>query len=66
MSTVFASRWKALMWSAGVLLTAYCTVPSPEEPEGTSGKHKVETGNPSSFATDENLRKLQDLQRELP
>jgi hypothetical protein len=30
-STVFASRWKALSWSAGVLLTAYCSVPSAEE-----------------------------------
>ena len=30
-STVFASRWKALWWSAGVLMTAYCSVPSAEE-----------------------------------
>jgi hypothetical protein len=27
---VFASRWKALWWAAGVLLTAYCSVPSPD------------------------------------
>ncbi len=27
---VFASRWKALRWSLGVLLLAYCTVPSAE------------------------------------
>ena len=33
MNTVFASRWKALAWSAGVLLTAYCTVPSREQTE---------------------------------
>jgi len=66
MSTVFASRWKALMWSAGVLLTAYCTVPSPEEPEGTSGKHNLATGDAPSFASDENLRKLQELRRKLP
>jgi len=31
LNTVFASRWKALLWAAGVLLTAYCTVPSPED-----------------------------------
>ena len=31
LNTLFASRWKALLWSAGVLLTAYCTVPSREE-----------------------------------
>lgn len=30
-TTVFASRWKALWWSAGILLTAYCSVPSPDE-----------------------------------
>ena len=29
--TVFTSRWKALWWSAGVLLTAYCSVPSAED-----------------------------------
>ncbi len=30
-TTVFASRWKALAWSAGVLLTAYCSIPSNDE-----------------------------------
>ncbi len=30
-TTVFASRWKALGWSAGVLMTAYCTIPSADE-----------------------------------
>jgi len=31
LNTVFASRWKALFWAAGVLLTAYCTVPSADD-----------------------------------
>lgn len=31
MNQIFASRWKAVIWSMGVLLTAYCAVPSPEE-----------------------------------
>ncbi|MFP5396158.1 MAG: hypothetical protein ACLGHF_08350 [Alphaproteobacteria bacterium] len=31
LSHVFASRWKAATWSLGVLLTAYCSVPSPEQ-----------------------------------
>jgi hypothetical protein len=31
LNTVFASRWKALWWASGVLLTAYCSVPSPED-----------------------------------
>ncbi len=30
-TTVFASRWKALAWSGGVLLTAYCSVPSDND-----------------------------------
>lgn len=25
---IFRSRWKALWWAAGVLMTAYCTVPA--------------------------------------
>lgn len=28
---IFRSRWKALIWAAGVLLTAYCSVPSPDD-----------------------------------
>ena len=32
---VFASRWKALWWAAGVLLTAYCSVPSPDPAPGS-------------------------------
>jgi len=31
---VFRSRWKALWWAAGILLTAYCTVPSKDETDG--------------------------------
>ena len=29
--SVFTSRWKALWWSAGIMLTAYCTVPSADD-----------------------------------
>lgn len=28
---VFASPWKAALWSLGVLLTAYCTVPAADQ-----------------------------------
>lgn len=28
MNQVFSSRWKALLWAAGVMLTAYCSVPT--------------------------------------
>jgi hypothetical protein len=33
LTTVFASRWNALIWAAGILATAYCSVPSAEETE---------------------------------
>ena len=31
LNTVFASRWKAVLWSLSVLLLAYCSVPSPDK-----------------------------------
>lgn len=31
LNTVFKSRWKAVFWSAGILLTAYCTVPAADQ-----------------------------------
>jgi hypothetical protein len=37
---VFTSRWKALMWAAGVCLTAYCTVPAADQ---ASDHFKAET-----------------------
>jgi hypothetical protein len=30
-TTVFRSRWNALFWSAGVLATAYCSIPAPDD-----------------------------------
>ena len=38
---VFTSRWKALSWAFGVLLTAYCSVPSPD-PVSDGGHAKSE------------------------
>lgn len=31
MRHVFVNRWKAVTWSLGVLLTAYCTVPAADQ-----------------------------------
>lgn len=31
MNQVFRSRWKAVTWSLGILLTAYCTVPAADQ-----------------------------------
>ena len=36
---IFRSRWKALTWAAGVLLTAYCAVPAPQEQARTTAHH---------------------------
>lgn len=44
LNTLFASRWKALLWAAGVLLTAYCTVPSREESDQEAASTAAPTG----------------------
>ncbi|MBD3730865.1 MAG: hypothetical protein IE933_14290 [Sphingomonadales bacterium] len=28
---IFRSRWKAIWWALGILMTAYCTVPSADQ-----------------------------------
>ncbi|MFN3516812.1 MAG: hypothetical protein ACK4YM_06590 [Novosphingobium sp.] len=28
---VFSSRWKAVSWSLGILMLAYCTVPAADQ-----------------------------------
>jgi hypothetical protein len=33
-STVFASRWKAVWWSAAILMTAYCSIPGADDGPG--------------------------------
>jgi len=44
MNQVFASRWKALMWSLGILATAYCSIPDQEQsaqPDQTAQLEKL-------------------------
>ncbi|WP_374528462.1 hypothetical protein [Novosphingobium sp.] len=31
LNTVFQSRWKAVLWALGIMLTAYCTVPAADQ-----------------------------------
>jgi hypothetical protein len=45
-SSVFKSRWNALLWSAGILLTAYCSVPAAQEADQHSRKDRVEQVGP--------------------
>ena len=58
---VFTSRWKALLWAAGVMLTAYCTVPSADE---TPAAPTPQAHGPSQQELDAQkvLRDLRDLQ----
>ena len=58
LTTVFASRWRALWFAAAILLTAYCSTPSPEE---TAQQHaeaqaaaraKAHAANPWALETD--------------
>ncbi|MDZ7588657.1 MAG: hypothetical protein U5J78_05815 [Parasphingorhabdus sp.] len=46
MSTVFASRWNALMWSAMILVTAYCSVPAPEDDADNSATASTTAAKP--------------------
>ncbi|WP_164852787.1 hypothetical protein [Novosphingobium umbonatum] len=47
MGQVFASRWKALLWAAGVMLTAYCTIPDKDQSEAaSSAAASSASGNP--------------------
>jgi len=46
--TVFTSRWKALWWSAGILATAYCAVPSENREDGAEGLARSYLTRPAS------------------
>jgi len=48
LTSVFASRWKALWWSALVLATAYCSVPSADQNEGGAPPVPVPADHPSN------------------
>jgi len=54
LNTLFASGWKALAWGAGVLLTAYCSIPSREESEqaDTTAHSTTQTTSTSPWAPD--------------
>ena len=50
---VFRSRWKALWWAAGVMLTAYCTVPSAEDTQNQdAARVKVAQHHANPWALD--------------
>ena len=45
LGTVFASRWKAVWWSASILATAYCTVQGlPNDKEDAAKAARIVDG----------------------
>ena len=46
-SQVFTSRWKALIWSAGVLATAYCSIPAADDDSVAASTQQSKPGQPS-------------------
>jgi len=49
---VFRSRWRALMWASGILLTAYCTVPSQDQGEPAKRAAKAPPKHHNPWAID--------------
>jgi len=49
-STVFRSRWNAVIWSVGILLTAYCSVPSQEETQAKKAAQEHAHSQPNPWA----------------
>ncbi|HQS98032.1 MAG: hypothetical protein B7X90_13210 [Novosphingobium sp. 17-62-19] len=45
-TTVFTSRWKALWWSASMLLFAWSVVPAADESGDASHQHKAVPADP--------------------
>ena len=46
-SQVFTSRWKALLWAGGVMLTAYCSIPAADEDSAAATARSGKQGQPS-------------------
>ena len=40
-TTVFRSRWNALFWAAGIMTTAYCSVPDKDGQTGAESLVKA-------------------------
>jgi len=63
MSQVFTSRWKALVWAAGIMLTAYCTIPSPEPDIGAATRSiDIAQARKQKGDAERLLQKLQKMQ----
>ena len=54
---VFRSRWNALWWAAGMCMTAYCSMPDPDEPGGAKSDPTA-AGQKAAQKDAEQLQKL--------
>lgn len=50
--TVFASRWKAVTWSLGIMMLAYCTVPSEEQTDREAAAAHAKADQKSPWSKD--------------
>lgn len=50
LTTVFASRWNALLWAACILATAYCTIPAGDEASGAEAGQTASAQGKSPWA----------------
>jgi hypothetical protein len=46
LTKVFASRWNALWWAAGILLTAYCSVPPADKADPVASQTSGSSASP--------------------
>lgn len=46
LTTIFASRWKALWWAGGILVLAWQLVPEPEQAPTASAPAPAPAHNP--------------------
>jgi hypothetical protein len=52
LTRIFASRWNALWWAAGILFLAWQIVPSPDDDDQSPpAAHANADGNPWAMAT---------------
>jgi hypothetical protein len=69
LTTVFASRWRAIWFSASMLMLAYCTVPSaPPDPseqkaQGEASYGRIDVKN--SGLSPESQKQLQQIYNNL-
>ncbi len=63
LSTVFASRWRALWFSACILGTAYCSIPGKDEPSAAAADAKAAIA--ASDLTAEQKDQLGDVMNQL-